>query len=226
MPENPTGASFGAATNPHAFAIAAVSALAVQQPVTLTMSWEETQHFNGKRCPGLFNGSLACDAEGRITALEADMAGDHGAYHEQSDALLDRFVRFVGYPYHIPNASGLVRFGYTNHNHATAYRGFGSPQASTCLEHLMDMLADQVGMDPFDFRALNIAREGDLTINGYPYREYPMAEIFRTARPIYEEMKAKAAAESTADKPRAVGVTCAVIAAPAAMATMPRYTWN
>ncbi len=207
--ENPTGASFGAATNPHCFAITALCALDLGKPVTLTMDWEETQHFNGKRCPALFNGRMACDAQGRITAMEVDAAGDHGAYHEQSGALIERFVRFIAYPYYIPNARALARLGYTNHNHATAYRGFGAPQAETCLEQLMDMLAYEAKIDPFEFRYINIAREGEPTVNGYPYPEYPMEAIFNTARPIYEEMVATAAAASTPDKRRAVGVACA-----------------
>jgi len=206
--ENPTGASFGAAVNHHSYAIVGACALALQRPVTLTMSWEENQHFSGKRAPAYANGRLACDGQGRLTALEIDFGCDHGAYHEMSVGLANRFVRFVGFPYRIPNASGLFRLAYTNHNLATTYRGYGAPQAFTCLEALVDLLADQAGLDPFDFRLLNIARPGDLTVNGYPFREYPMPDIFARARPIYEEMKATAAAESTPAKRRAVGVAC------------------
>ena len=206
--ENPTGASFGAAVNPHSYALTAACAMVVNAPVTLTMTWEENQHFSGKRAPAYFNGRLSCDEQGRITALEADMGCDHGAYHDMAEGLTNRFIRFIGFPYSIPQVSALARMGYTNHNLATTYRGFGSPQALTCLEAMVDMLAQEKGMDPFDFRELNIARPGDLTINCYPFREYPMAAIFEKARPIYEEMKAKAAAASTAEKRRAVGVSC------------------
>jgi aldehyde oxidoreductase len=206
--ENPTGASFGAAVNPHSYALAGACAMALKQPVTLTMSWEENQHFAGKRAPAYFNGRLACDENGKLTALEADIGCDHGAYHDMAEYLNNRFVRFIGFPYKIPNARAMIRMGYTNHNLATTYRGFGSPQSLTMLEGMVDMLAYEAGMDPFDFRLNNIARPGDLSINSYPFREYPMPGIFEKALPIYEEMKAKAAAESTPEKRRAVGVAC------------------
>lgn len=206
--ENPTGASFGAAVNHHSYAIVAACALALKKPVTLTMSWEESQHFSGKRAPSFSNGRLSCDENGIITGLEVDFGCDHGAYHEMSVGLVNRFVRFIAFPYKVPNASGLFRMAYTNHNLATTYRGYGSPQSFTCLEALVDMLADKAGLDPFEFRLRNIARPGDLTVNGYPFREYPMPEIFAKAKPIYEEMKRKAAKESTPQKLRGVGIAC------------------
>ena len=204
--ENPTGASFGAAVNPHSYAIAAVAAYNLKTPVTWTMSWEENQHFAGKRAPLWTNARLACDEDGKISALEYEMGCDHGAYHDMAESLVNRYVRMPGFPYNIPNATGIIRMGYTNHQLATTYRGYGAPQSATVTEALMDQLAEEVGMDPFDFREKNIARPGDYTINGFPYREYPMPKIFETARPIYEEMKKVAAAESTPEKRRAVGM--------------------
>lgn len=204
--ENPTGASFGAAVNPHSYAIAAMAEMNLKQPLTWTMSWEENQHFAGKRAPVWTNGRLACDKDGKITAMELDMGCDHGAYHDMAEYLNNRLVRMAGFPYNIPNCTGIFRTGYTNHQLATTYRGFGAPQCQTVSESLMDQLAEACGMDPFDFREKNIARPGDYTINGYPYREYPMPQIFEKARPVYEEMKKRAAAESTPEKKRGVGM--------------------
>ncbi|MGE4484736.1 MAG: molybdopterin-dependent aldehyde oxidoreductase [Oscillospiraceae bacterium] len=206
--ENPTGASFGYAVNPHSYAIAAVCAMALDNPVTLTLSYEEHNHLSGKRCAAFFNGRLACDENGKLQALEADMGVDHGAYHQSADALIDRFIRFIGFPYNIPNVTGLARMAYSNHNFGTSYRGFGAPQTLTCLEAMVDMLAEKAGIDPFEFRYMNVAREGELSINSYPFREYPMVGIMDAARPIYEEMVKKAAAESAPEKRRAVGVAC------------------
>lgn len=205
--ENPTGASFGAAVNPHSYAVAGACCMAVNAPVSLTMSWEEFQHFSGKRAPHYSNGRLAADENGRIIAMECDFGCDHGAYHDMADSITNRFVRFTAFPYPIPNARGLYRTAYTNHNLATTYRGFGAPQSATFLENLTDMLAYECGMDPFDFRELNVAKPGELTVNGYPFREYCMPGIMEKGRPIYEEMCKRAEAESTPEKKRAVGVS-------------------
>ncbi len=205
--ENPTGASFGAAVSPHSYAIAGACAMALKTPVTLTMTWEENQHFSGKRAPHFSNGRLAADENGRIIAMECDFGCDHGAYHDMADSITNRFVRFTAFPYPIPNARGLYRTAYTNHDYATTYRGFGAPQSATFIESLTDMMAYECGMDPFDFRELNVAKPGELTVNGYPFREYCMPGIMKKGRPIYEEMCKKAAAESTPEKRRAVGVS-------------------
>ena len=39
------------------------------------------------------------------------------------------------------------------------------------------MMAKKIGMDPFEFRYKNVARPGDLNINQYPFREYPMEKM-------------------------------------------------
>jgi aldehyde oxidoreductase len=122
--------------------------------------------------------------------------------------MLQKIVRFCGFPYNIPNVTGLGRMVTSNHNNGISYRGFGSCQAEHCSEHLFDMLAHKMGMDPFEFRRLNAARPGDTTINQYPYPEYPMEQLFEMMEPYYKEYRARAAAESTPERPHGVGVCC------------------
>jgi len=185
--ENPTGGSFGYAMDPSGCALAAAAAMAVDRPVTLTMSYAEHQAFTGKRAPSYINGRLACDEQGRISAIEYDMVLEHGAYPETAYKLMDKSIRFIGNPYQVPNIRGIIRAGLSNTSFAIMYRAFGSPQSYTGSEALMDMMAEKIGMDPFEFRYLNIARPGDLTVNGYPYYEYPMETMMEMMRPYYEE---------------------------------------
>lgn len=208
--ENPTGGSFGYAMDPSGCALVAVAAMALDRPVTLTMSYAEHQAFTGKRAPSYTNARLACDADGRILALEYDMVLEHGAYPETAVKLMDKAFRFIGHPYQVPNVRGLLRAALSNTAFAIMYRAFGSPQAYTCSESLIDMMAEEMGMDPFDFRYLNIARPGDLTVNGYPYDEYPMEEMMEMLRPAYQEARAAVAAYNAAQSPqgkkRGVGI--------------------
>jgi aldehyde oxidoreductase len=206
--ENPTGGSFGWATSAGSYALAAASAVILDQPVTLTLSYEEHHHFSGKRSPAYFNARMACDEQGKITAYEFETAVDHGAYCENTDILIEKFIRFNGFPYTIPNVRALARMVYTNHAFAIAYRGFGSPQSYTCSESMIDMLAEKAGIDPFEFRYINIARPGDTTVNSYLYKEYPMAQIFDKMRPLYREAVARAKAADTPEKRRGVGIAC------------------
>ena len=208
--ENPTGGSFGYAMDPSGCALVAAAAMAVDRPVTLTMSYAEHQAFTGKRAPSYTNGRLACDADGRILALEYDMVLEHGAYPETAVKLMDKAIRFIGNPYQVPNIRGLARAALSNTSFGIMYRAFGSPQAYTCSEALIDMMAEKLGVDPFAFRYQNIARPGDLTVNSYPYYEYPMEEMMDMMRPAYQAACAEAAAYNAAHahsaKKRGVGV--------------------
>ncbi len=204
--ENPTGASFGYSISPGNVGIIGACVMAVNRPVTLTMSYEEHQHFSGKRAPAYSNGKLACDENGKITAMEWDLAYDHGAFSETAYTLVEKAQRFMGYPYYIPNIRGLSRIVCTNNAFATSYRGFGSPQAYTCSEALMDMMADKIGIDPFEIRYRNIARDGQTNNNGYPFKIYTMEKIMDMMRPKYEAAVARAKAASTDTKKHGVGI--------------------
>jgi len=204
--ENPTGASFGWAMTPGSFGLAAIAAMETGMPVTLSFTYEEHHHYSGKRCPAFINARIACDENGKLTALEYDAGVDHGPYADSGDGLAQRMSRFMGFPYYFPNVSGLVRLSSTNHNFGVAYRGFGSPQVYTASESLIDMLAEQAGIDPFEFRYRNIAREGQTNINSYPFRQYPMEEIMDKMHPYYERAVKKAATADTPEVRRGVGL--------------------
>ena len=192
---NPTGASFGWSTFGQSYALAAEVCMACDnRPVAVSMSYQEHIAYTGKRAPSFSNSRLACDENGKIIAAEWDFGLDHGSYNELGDDLTWRPARFTYFPYNVPNVKGLARVATTNHNYGTAYRGYGSPQSYTCSEAMMDMMAEKIGMDPFDIRYINIARPGDLNVNSKPYREYPMEGMMDRLRPIYEDAKKDVAA--------------------------------
>jgi aldehyde oxidoreductase len=203
---NPTGGSFGWSTNPGDVALAAAATVVTKMPVALSMTYEESQHFTGKRSPAHSNGRVACNANGKITAAEFDFGMDHGAYSWGGDDKMTKPARFVFFPYMVPHAAGLVRVANTNHNFGVAYRSYGSPQAYTLSEALMDMLAEKAGIDPFEFRWRNIARPGDTNINSYPYRVYPMEEIMQKMKPHYERAMKEAQEKDTPEVRRGIGL--------------------
>ncbi len=204
--ENPTGGSFGWGTSSPSFSLAAIAAVACDRPIALSFSYQEFMAFSGKRAPSYSNGRLACDKNGKIIAAEFDTGLDHGAYEELGDDLTTRIARFTYFPYYVPNVAGLARVANTNHAFGCAYRGYGSPQAYTHSESMMDMMAEKIGMDPFEFRYINLARPGDLNLNRRTFRDYPMKEMMDKLRPIYKKAVADAKANDTPEKRRGVGI--------------------
>ncbi len=207
--ENPTGGTFGWGIAGATYSLAAIACLACDEmPVALSMTYDQFMAFSGKRAPSWSNSRLACDEDGKILAAEWDFGLDHGAYDELGDDLTWRTARFTYFPYNVPNVKGLSRVATTNHAYGTAYRGYGSPQAYTCSESMMDMMAEECGLDQFEIRWRNIARPGDTNLNSYPYLDYPMEKLMETIKPYYYEAKERAAKESTPEKRRGVGLVC------------------
>lgn len=203
---NNVGGSFGYSMSPQMPALLAACARITGSPVSLVLNYQEHQLYSGKRAPVLINTRYACGEDGRLTGIEFHAGVDHGAYTEMSSSLVSKICRFFGYPYYVPSERGLVQCAFTNHNFGIAYRAFGSPQVYTASEQMMDMLAEKVGIDPFEFRYINVARPGEDCPTSVPYREYPMAEMMDEMRPLYRECRARAERESTPELRRGVGV--------------------
>ena len=204
--ENPTGGSFGWGIAAGSYALAAIAAKVLDMPVALSMDYTQFMAFSGKRSPSYWNGRLSCDKDGKIIAGEFDGGLDHGCYPELGDDVISKFVRFIFFPYYVPNVAGLARVATTNHAYGTAYRGYGSPQTYTCGEALIDMLAEEAGIDPFEFRWRNIARPGQTNVNSFEFLQYPMEKMMNIMKPLYDKAVAEAKAADTPAKRRGVGL--------------------
>ncbi|MBP6491658.1 MAG: molybdopterin-dependent oxidoreductase, partial [Clostridia bacterium] len=204
--ENPTGGSFGWAMNAGSYALCAIACKVTQMPVALSMDYSQFMALSGKRSPCYLNGRLSCDKDGKILAGEFDAGLDHGFDPALGDDKLIKIARFMFFPYNVPHALGLARAAMTNHAFGTAYRGYGAPQAYTCGEALIDMMAEKIGMDPFDFRYKNIARKGEKNLNSTEFLQYPMEEMMDRMKPLYEKAVAAAKAADTPQVRRGVGL--------------------
>lgn len=206
--ENPTGASFGYSMDPHTQAVVAAATLAVGRPVSLTLSYEEHMHITGKRLPSYSNAKLGCDKDGKLNAAAFEMLMDKGAYSFIAHLYAQKAIRFFGMPYRIPNVWGWGGIAMSTHAFGVAYRGAGSPQTQHASEQLMDMLAEKIGMDPLEFRYLNVFTEGDEHYNGHKFTVYPMREILDRMRPKYQAALERAKTASTDTVKRGVGICC------------------
>ncbi|MDR0309986.1 MAG: molybdopterin-dependent oxidoreductase [Acidobacteriota bacterium] len=204
---NPTGGSFGYSTTANAMALVAAAVVVLKRPATMTMTYEEFNHNSGKRSATFTNGRIAVDKGGKIQGAEYDIALDHGAYAVVGWKIFSNLASVGFHGYNIPNFKALARGGSSNHAFNTAYRGFGSPQIYTATEALIDMAADAVGMDPWEFRYKNAARPGDLTINSCPYHDYYYPAMLEKIKPVYDKYKAEAEAAKKAGRHAGVGMS-------------------
>src|SRR5262244_884688 len=153
-----------------------------RRPVQLVFSREESFVGHGKRHPYVMRYRTGARRDGTLTALEADLISDSGAYAALSPwVLLYSLVTSTG-PYRIPHVKVDATTVYTNNPVASAYRTFGSIQTCLAYESQMDALADALGLDPLVLRERNFLGKGDALATGQVIESDPqLGETMRRA---------------------------------------------
>jgi CO/xanthine dehydrogenase Mo-binding subunit len=148
--------------------VLALAAQRLSRPVKIIWSREESILSHHKRHPITIRARWGATREGKITAAEATVIGDIGAYNYTSNKVLGNAHLMCTGPYVIPNAH-IDTFGvYTNNIPCGAFRGFGGPQGAFAAEGQMNRLAETLGIDPLELRRRNIVEEGSLLTVGTP----------------------------------------------------------
>lgn len=153
-----------------------------RRPVQLVFSREESFIGHGKRHPYVMRYRTGATRDGTLTALEADLISDSGAYAALSPwVLLYSLVTAAG-PYRVPHVKVDATTVYTNNPIASAYRTFGSIQPCIAYEGQMDALALALGLDPLAVRERNFLHKGDRLATGQVLETEPrLAETMRRA---------------------------------------------
>lgn len=206
---NPTGGGFGWPIAGGTFAMAAMACIAFDdRPVALSMTYQQYMNISGKRSPAYSNARLGCDKDGIIQGVEFDQGLDHGQWDVLCDDVVAPNARFSFFPYNVPNCRGLSRAATTNHAFGTAYRAYGAVQCYTMAESLMDMMAEKIGISPFEIRWRNICRPGGSLVTGAELPVHPLEDMMKTMKPLYDEAVERAKKEDTPEVRRGVGFVC------------------
>jgi aldehyde oxidoreductase len=208
--QNPTGATFGYKFSPTMESMLGVACLATGRPVSLVYDQYQQITYTGKRSPAFMKIKLGADENGKILALEGENYIDHGPYSEFGDLLTMRLTQFVGAGYGIPNIRNTSYTVCTNHAWGSAFRGYGAPQSFMGTDTAIDVLAAQMGMDPFELRYINAYRPGDTTPTGQTPEVYSIVPMMDKLRPLYEEAKVRVKENSTDKVKRGVGISIGV----------------
>jgi selenium-dependent xanthine dehydrogenase len=155
------GGAFGAKEDLNVQCHSALLALKTGRPVLATLSRKESIRFHTKRHPITMEYTVGCDAEGRLVAVRARMVGDTGAYASVGDKVLERAAGHACSVYSVPNVDIEARAVYTNNPPAGAMRGFGANQSNFAIEGMLDIMADEVGIDTWEIRWRNAVEAGD-----------------------------------------------------------------
>ena len=99
---------------------------------------------------------IAADRDGRIRGLDVDLLADMGAYLMLVTPGIPLLGAFMFPAIYKMDAYSFVCTGvFTTKTPTDAYRGAGRPEATFAIEHIMDDLAAELGVDPLELRKRN-----------------------------------------------------------------------
>ena len=164
------GGGFGEKNQVGTEPVTALLAKLTNRPVKLELTTEESLMFTGTKHPMYFTYKLGAKRDGTLVALKWDCVTGCGAYSSVAKLISGKVAFWGAGPYLIPNQWSDVKIACTNKQIGSAMRGFGMGQPTFALEVLMDMLAEELGMDPLELRKKNMFRDGEHMSTGQAIR--------------------------------------------------------
>jgi xanthine dehydrogenase molybdenum-binding subunit len=150
---------------------AALLTQATGKPVKLLFDRHESLLVHPKRHATQIRVKLGARSDGRLSAITTELYGDTGAYASLGDKVMTRATTHSAGPYEIPNTQADCYAMYTNNPPAGAFRGFGVTQSCFAIESMMDILAEELNIDPVKLRRTNALRRGSSTNTGQVLRD-------------------------------------------------------
>jgi xanthine dehydrogenase molybdenum-binding subunit len=142
-----------------------------QRPVKMLYSRQESLLVHPKRHATVIRIRTGATRDGKLTAVEATLYGDGGAYASLSEKVLTRASTHAAGPYDVPNVKVDCFAMYTNNAPSGAFRGFGVTQSCFAVESNMDTLAEELELDAVEIRRMNALDVGSVTSTGQVMRE-------------------------------------------------------
>jgi 4-hydroxybenzoyl-CoA reductase subunit alpha len=136
------------------------------KPVKIEYTREEEFSCTRRRTAMKYSLKTGFNEDGTLLAKECRTILDGGAYNAMGPTALYLTGFFQNFPYTIPTYRYDGHHVYTNKSPSSAMRGFGGPQAEFTCDSQIDMIAEQLGMDPAEIRLKNGMEPGH-EITGY-----------------------------------------------------------
>ena len=181
------GGGFGGKEDMSVQHYAALMAWHTKKPVKVKLTRQESLNCHPKRHPMEMEFTTACDENGLLTGMKGVIIADTGAYASLGGPVLHRACTHAAGPYNYQNIDILGMSVYTNNTVAGAFRGFGVTQSCFATENNIDLLAELVGISPWEIRYRNAIRPGQILPNGQLADEsVALAECLEAVREVYE----------------------------------------
>ena len=173
------GGGFGGKINSYLEALAVMLSGKTGRPVKLVMSRADVFQATGQASAVYSKIKIGVDKDGAILAGQAWLAYESGGL-PSNWGMQGSMCVFA--PYRMGHVLIDAYDVLTNTSKVAAYRAPSSPQAMFGTESLMDEIAQELGMDPIEFRLKNAVEEGDLRADGPKFPRIGFKETLEAAR--------------------------------------------
>ncbi|MFL2669117.1 MAG: xanthine dehydrogenase family protein molybdopterin-binding subunit [Alphaproteobacteria bacterium] len=163
------------------------------------VKWVEDRRENLMACN--HSRDITCDLEiaattdGRILGMRCEVRGDLGAYVRTNGGVVpSKAVQFLPGPYRIPAFAAEMKAILTNKTPVGTMRGPGRFEANFCRERLLDMMADDLDIDPAELRLRNLMSPAELPyrigelVPGDPDATFDDGDYASAFRPLLKEI--------------------------------------
>jgi xanthine dehydrogenase molybdenum-binding subunit len=167
------GGGFGGKTTVYLEPLALLLSKRTGKPVKMVMSRNEVLRATGPTSGSHIRVKIGANKEGKITAAQAWMAYEAGAFPGSPIGVACMTVLA---PYDLANLQIDGFDVVLNKPKTAAYRAPGTTNAAMGVETVVDELAEKLGIDPLEFRRMNGAKEGTAQPAGPQFRRIGFLE--------------------------------------------------
>lgn len=180
------GGGFGGKIPIYQEPVAALLSKKTGKPVKIIMSRKEVFESTGPTPGGYTWVKIGVKNDGKITAMQSELAFEAGAY-PGSPVGMGSLCVFAAY-----KCDNQLVDGYdviVNKPKTAAYRAPGSPNAAFATEQVIDEISQKLGVDPIDFRLMNAISEGDRRVDGPKFPVNGLKQVLESMKnsPQYQK---------------------------------------
>ena len=151
------------------------------RPVKIVLTMEEILSSHRRRHPMIVWLKTGVKKDGTLLAHDCRIVADGGAGTGVGPSTIANAFYFLNLPYVVPNVRFDAYRAYTNRPISVAQRGNGIQQIRFAADVQLDMIAEDLGLDPIKIRELNGAYSGYTTPSGMQVKSCGLQETIADA---------------------------------------------
>jgi 4-hydroxybenzoyl-CoA reductase alpha subunit len=160
---------------------ASLLAMKSRRPVKIVCTRQEIFESGRHGQPIIVELKTGVKRDGTLMAQQVKVINNSGAYRGSGVVVIFLCWGFVMLCYRIPNLRYEGYSVYTNNPVRAPQRGHGAPNLRFAVDSQMDMIAEELGIDPVEIRVKNARQKGDLLPNGDSVRDCGLIECIQKA---------------------------------------------